>query len=135
MSHMNLAVLWVTGDKDALKSMLAKDAYTPNREWQKGDSKGRDGTHQTSGFSVVLADSTSPGEMMKQVRVFLADCILRADDFGAMGLLVELSIGVTVGSDPQFMASVALKTEDLAMLSSTGIALSISAYPSSDDSD
>ena len=133
MSHMNLAVLWIRGEDEELSALLAKVAYTPAKNWRKGDARGLRGTHQSSGFSIVIADSNYPGEMMEKVRAFLADCISRNVDFVANGLSAEFSIGVTVGSDPQFIVSVDLKTEDLTLLGSIGIALSICAYPSADD--
>jgi hypothetical protein len=45
----------------------------------------------------------------------------------------ELSLGVTVGDSDQLPAHLDLSAEDLLLLGTIGIALSIAAYPISDE--
>jgi hypothetical protein len=60
-------------------------------------------------------------------------CKKQGVTFARPSLSAELSVGVTVGDSDQFVASVALSASDILLLGSLGIALSVTAYPTSDE--
>lgn len=53
--------------------------------------------------------------------------------FPDKSLVAELSVGFTVGDSKQFVAGVEFLPAELLLLSQRGIALSITAYPISDE--
>ena len=71
--------------------------------------------------------------MLKAIRSFLAKCQkIDPKPFGD-DVEAELSIGFTVGDSIQFVASVDFSPSELRDLATLGIALSINAYPTSDE--
>jgi hypothetical protein len=131
---MNLAVLRVEGKNDALNGLLGRLRLKTTTVWNKGDSRRRGGIHEESGFTSTIADTNSPRDMVIAVRRFLATCCEQAISFPDQGLAAELSVGVTVGGSEQFVASIDLTPGDLSMMSSLGLSLDITAYPTSDES-
>ena len=95
----------------------------------------RDAVHLESGFSVLLADAESPREMCGRVREILGRYDEAAVHFHDINLSAELSLGVTVGGATQFVVIVGFTPDDLRLIGSLGIGLSIAAYPCSNDSE
>jgi hypothetical protein len=93
----------------------------------------RGGHHSSAGFNATVADALNPDEMIVAIRNFFAMCKEQGVTFGRPSLSAELSVGVTVGDSDQFTASVALSASDIQLLGSLGIALSVTAYPTSDE--
>ncbi|KND59877.1 hypothetical protein BVER_04561c [Candidatus Burkholderia verschuerenii] len=132
---MNAAVLWVRGEQSAVDHVLNQLGLTPQTSWKKGDVKRRDAFHTMSGFGIDIADAKTPREMCDSVRAMLSRCKalsipLRGADFAA-----ELSLGVSVGTQDQFVAAVEFTAEDLSLMGELGVRLSVVAYPSSDDNE
>ncbi len=71
--------------------------------------------------------------MLREVRHFLAKCQKVGPDLFADGIEAELSIGVTVGDSIQYIASVDFSSTELREIATLGIALSVTAYPTSDE--
>lgn len=129
---MNLATLRVEGSNaeiEALKTSLPLDIET---SWKEGEAMRR-GVHRASGFNTTVADTENPKQLVEAVREFLAECKNRSIEFSNPNLTAELSIGIAVGDSVQFVASVDFTTYDLEALAALGIALSITAYPTSDE--
>ncbi len=129
---MNLAVLRVEGKGYALNSLLDTLRRKPDAEWKAGELRRRGGKYEESGFTLTIADVTTPHDMVIAVRQFLTECNEQAVFFSAQGLTAELSVGVTVGDTAQFVASIELTSGDLSMIGRLGLALSVTAYPTSD---
>ena len=129
---MNLAILIVEGTDGALQAAsrsLGREVST----WKKGAPKRRGGFHSISGLSATIADSQNPGEMVKAILEFVAECEAKSLVFAGLGLSAELSIGVTVGDSEQFVACMEFSPSDLVSLGALGVGLSIAAYPTSDE--
>jgi len=130
---MNLAILRVHGTDDALHLLRAALPIAADNAWSQGEKKRRGGHFTSSGFSLTVADQANPGAMVSSIRAFLADCQPHEALFRDPEISAELSIGVTVGEDAQFVAVVDLSHADLHALAKLRMALSVSAYPSSDE--
>lgn len=129
---MNLATLRVEGSNaeiEALKTLLPLDI---EKTWKEGEAMRR-GVHRASGLNTTVADTENPKQLVEAVRMFLAECKNRRIEFSNPNLTAELSIGITVGDSVQFVASVDFTTYDLEALAALGIALSVTAYPTSDE--
>lgn len=130
---MNLVILIIEGPDEVLETVrLLLDLLTDKR-WISGQPRRRGGLHTTSGFSVTLADAENPGEMLAAIREFVARCEAKGIGFSLDGLSAEISIGMTVGDSTQFVASVDLSPSDLLSLGRLGAAISVTAYPTSDE--
>jgi hypothetical protein len=97
-----------------------------------GDSRRRGGLHATSCLNAPIADAESPGAMFHQVRTFLTACLQHGPTVFSHGVDAELSIGIAVGDSIQYVASVDISPDDIRNLATVGIALSFTAYPTSD---
>lgn len=130
---MNIATLRVEGTESALEKTKQTLQVVCDTEWKKGENKRNGNTYNSSGFSVTIADASSPGELTDQILAFLDKCKNSAIAFSAPELKAELDIGVTVGESQQFVASVEFSPPDLMLCAECGITLSITAYPTSDE--
>jgi hypothetical protein len=132
---MNQAILRVTGDnknldifRENLKTQLQIDS---DKEWNKGEKTLLGKVYESSGFNACIADSTTPKELIKELELFFIE--FNKNKILISDLSVELSIGVTVGGNKQFIATVDFSHLLLSFISKTGFTLSISAYPTSDN--
>ena len=130
---MNLATLRVHGTDAALHLLRSVLPIVADDTWSQGQKRRNGGFFTSSGFSVTVADQPNPDAMVASIRTFIADCQRHEMLFRDPGISAELAIGVTVGEDDQFVACVDLSHADLYALASLRIALSIAAYPSSDE--
>ena len=130
---MNLATLRVEGADDSLESLKSAISLSIDTEWKKGDKRRNGVSHELSGFSATVADAKNPSELIRIVRAFLAQWKERSIVISSRGLEAELSLGITVGDSEQFVASIELSPSELVELGGCGIALSITAYPTSDE--
>ena len=129
---MNVATLKVEGEEPALSALTTTLPGRADTQWLKGE-RGRSGVvYALSGFNVTVAEAPNPRALVSELRKFLTQCKERKLDF-RKGLTAELSIGFTVGDSQQFVASVDLSPADLSTLAACGIALSVTAYPTSDE--
>jgi hypothetical protein len=130
---MNLVTLRVEGTEEALASLRGALRLEADATWKKGEPTRRGGYHSSAGFNTTIADASNPDEMIVAIRNFFAMCKEQGVTFVRPSLSAELSVGVTVGDSDQFVASVALSASDILLLGSLGIALSVTAYPTSDE--
>ena len=127
---MNLATLRIEGsdaELDALKTALPVKVES---SWKKGEPMRR-GTYRASGFNTTIADTDNPKQLVEAIRKFLTECKSRGVEFSKQDLTTELSIGIAVGDSVQFVASIDFSPNDLKILAAFGIALSVTAYPTS----
>lgn len=129
---MNLAILRVEGNDAELEALKQAFPFEVEASWKKGQAMRR-GSALSSGFNATVADTENPKQLIKVVREFLAECEKRGIQFSTTHLTTELSIGIAVGDSTQFVASVDFTPTDLKVLATLGIALSITAYPTSDE--
>ena len=129
--YMNIATLRIEAEEPTLSALRAALPSPADKHWRKGE-RGRNGSvHALSGFNATIAEAPNPGALVSGIRNFLTQCKERNLDFrGARA--AELSIGFTVGDSQQFVASLDLSSGDLSALAACGMALSVTAYPTSD---
>lgn len=130
---MNLATLQVEGNAGALEFLKKAIVLDIDAEWAKGDKRRNGHVHESSGFNATVADARNSPELISQVRSFLAQCTETKIDFASMGLSAELAIGFTVGDSEQFVTGVIFSPSELRVYGERGLALSITAYPTSDE--
>jgi len=129
---MNLAMLRVVGNDAELEALKQALPLEIEASWKQGQAMRR-GTASSSGFNATVADSENPKQLVNAVREFLTECGKRGVTFSTTHLTTELSIGIAVGDSTQFIASVDFSPSDLKALATLGIALSVTAYPTSDE--
>jgi hypothetical protein len=130
---MNLATLRVEGADDSLESLKTAISLNIDAEWKKGDKRRGGLSHELSGFSTTVADASNPVELMQMVRAFLAQLNDKGIVISSASLEAELALGISVGDSEQFVAGIELSPSELLALGERGIALSIMAYPTSDE--
>jgi hypothetical protein len=130
---MNPATLIVEGTDEAIHALSNLLWLEADSTWKKGESKRRGGFYPISGLSATIADSQNSGQMVVAIREFATECQARNIVFSRFGLTAGLSIGVTVGATEQFVACVDFSTSDLVSLGALGVAISIAAYPTSNE--
>lgn len=131
--NMNLAILRIEGTDEALEALCNSLKLEVDSTWKKDDPKRRGGNYSSSGLNATIADAKNPGRMVVAIREFMAKCKEQDIIFSDSNLSSELSIGVTVGDSVQYVAFVDFSVSDLLLLGALGIALSIAAYPASDE--
>jgi hypothetical protein len=87
---------------------------------------------QTSGFRLSLADVGTGAEAIPLIREFIEDGKHWLDALKEQSVHCEIDIGMVVGGETAFTASVTLDPSFLGELAGRQIALVCSAYPSDD---
>jgi hypothetical protein len=124
MSTISLAVY---GDDIELGMIREALPSEPAHEWRKGDAKGGGHIHLDSGFDLGIADGSDPDELMRKVRVYLAECTARGIGFADPTIVAELRIALTVDAAQPTPPTLDIRLTDLTTFSELGICLSISA--------
>lgn len=132
---MNLAMLRVEGADVALDALRVSLGLAIDSSWKKNEPKRRGGHYSSSGLNATIADAANPHEMVVAIREFITQCKAKNIAFSDANLSAEISIGITVGEAVQFVTCVDLSACDLLSLGKLGIALSVAAYPASDEDD
>jgi hypothetical protein len=130
---MNVAELRLSGSDASLDDVINKLNLVVSSRIKAGDLRRRGGVHLKSGVCVSIADAASPVAMIRDVRVFLATCQKLSPQVFTNAVEAELSLGVTVGDAVQYIASIDFSSTELLEIATLGIALSITAYPTSDE--
>jgi len=125
---MNLALLRVEGEDEMLELIAQHMDLKPEQRWRAGEESREGVPYRSSGFSTTVADTPTQREMLSTIREFLATCKSRSTDF--LDVQAELSIGVTVGDETQYVATLDFGPSILRQLADLGISLSVAAYPS-----
>ena len=132
---MNIATLYVRGADENLDRLIEILATTGTSRWAAGDTRNRGKVHESAGIQFDLADTATPDRLIHDVRAALSSWNAKGISLISLGLKGELSVGITVGDSAQFTAHIELSAADMVKLGSIGIALSIAAYPTSDEAD
>jgi hypothetical protein len=130
---MNLATFVVEGDAVAVKSAAKTLALSPDRQWREGEATRSGRARNSNGFSATIADTSSPGGLIDEVTSFIDRCVELGLDFRSLGLSATISVGISVGDSSQFFASVAFPFAVLQSMVKSGVALDVTAYPTSDE--
>lgn len=130
---MNLATLRVSGVDAALDTLKKTLSLEYDAQWNKGDIRRNGHKQESSGFNSTIADAENPVELLRLIRVFLAQCKEKSVVFSKLNLEAELDIGFSVGDSKQFFASVEFSPPELLSFAESGLSLSVSAYPTSDE--
>lgn len=130
---MNLATLRIEGSDEALELLIAQLNLSIDVSWKKGEM-GRRKIYETSGLNSTIADTETPRQLTEAVIEFASQCKSKNIMLSSSNISTELDIGIGVGYSEQFIASVSFSPSELQLLSSIGIVLSITAYPTSDES-
>lgn len=124
---MNIASLKVYGDDAALADIRDGLPSEPDSDWKKGDVRPDGRVRIDSGFYVSLAADHDPDVLLKQIRVFLAECQARGISFDVPRVAAELRIAYTVGDAAQGAPTLDFSLADLQRLLDMGITLSITS--------
>jgi len=125
---LNSAVLRLSGSDEALDELVLKMKLKVNTRHRFGDAGRRGLPYAASGLNASIADGIKPEAMIAELRTFLETCLA----FGSTlftNVNAEVSLGVSVGDDDQFMVSVDLSVTDLRDLATLGLTLNLTAYP------
>jgi hypothetical protein len=130
---VRLAVLRVDGERFDPDAFVVRHGLEDATAWRAGEPGRRGRLHETSGFHVTVVDAASNEELAAEVAGFLDRHPRMWAELADQGAEAELDVGVTVGSERQYTASVEVAPDLLARLAECGVHLRVSAYPSSDD--
>ncbi|MBI5752747.1 MAG: hypothetical protein HZA59_11505 [Hydrogenophilales bacterium] len=130
---MNLATLRVSGTDAALDTIKKTLSLDLDTQWRKGDIRRNGRKQESSGFNSTIADAENPIELLRLIRIFLAQCKEKAVVFSQFKLEAELDIGFSVGDSKQFFASVEFSPSELLSFAESDLLLRVSAYPTSDE--
>ncbi|MBD8566215.1 hypothetical protein IFU01_18310 [Oxalobacteraceae sp. CFBP 8763] len=130
---MNIATLYVYGADANLDRLTELLGSTGTSRWKVGDRLHSGKLHQCSGIAFDLPDSDTPRNLVDEVRRCLSCWHTKGISLAGLNFVGELSFGITVGDSVQFTAHVEFSAVDMLALGSIGIALSIAAYPTSDE--
>ena len=97
------------------------------QRWRAGEERSTGQPYRTSGFRTMVADCPNPVQMLAKIREFLGTCKSRSTDF--LDVHAELTIGITVGDEVQYIAVLDFSHTMLRQLADLGITLSIATYP------
>jgi hypothetical protein len=128
---MFLAVLRASYSGEDLAPRVAAAGLKLDRSWVAGETDRHGRCANESGFNLSVADVESSATLGDNIRTFLRKHSSLLRQLVDAGASLVLDIGVTVGSDDQFTASVSIETDELSSLAGLEIALQFSAYPSS----
>ena len=130
---VNVATLIVQGADGALLALKQTLPFSLESYWSKGDRMRSGAVRTLSGLSGTVSDCATPAELVVALSEFLAACVSRGIVLSSQGLEARISIGVTVGDSQQFVACIDLSREVLLALTASGVSLSFTAYPTSDE--
>ena len=129
---MRLAVLRASGTRLEPTRFLAAHSLVAEAVWRAGEPDRKGKRALESGFNLLVSQEEDRASFLREVGDFLEQRHAMLTALREESASVELDIGLTVGSDAQYTASVELGPELLDRLASSGVRLRVSAYPSSD---
>lgn len=129
---MNLATLRIEGTDEALEQLVGQLSLDIDVSWKKGEM-GKRGIYKISGLNSTIADTETPRQLTVAIIDFANQCKSKNINLSSLNISTELDIGIGVGYSEQFVASFSFSPSELQLLSSIGIELSITAYPTSDE--
>ena len=129
---MIFTLLRVSGLNWQPTEMVARFQIRDASVWRAGDARRR-GNYKDSGFSLSLPEHESWASAKTAIRDLLCAQKHALDAAAVLDLSVELSIGVTVGEENSYAPTLDFEPELLAALHAARVALSVTAYPTSDE--
>ena len=130
---MNLATLRIEGTDEALEQLIGQLNLDIDVSWKKGEMDSC-GIYEISGLNSTIADTKTPRQLTEAIIDFANQCKSKNINLSSTNISTELDIGIGVGYSEQFVASVSFSPTELQLISSIGITLSVTAYPTSDES-
>lgn len=130
---MNVAIPIVDGDDADIDAVLDIVPLQYDTRWEKGESRRNGKIYESSGMSAKVVDAENPKALAHRIRGLLEQCRDKGIASSAHNLVAELSVGFTVGDSKQFVTGLEFSAADLLMFAECRIAISISAYPTSDE--
>ncbi len=101
--------------------------------WRNGEASRNGRVNESSGFNLSFPDEPSWSKSLAAVRGHLQSEAVLLRDLRDVNAEMELDIGVTVGEEQSYAPSLEFPSEFLADLASLGISLTVSAYPTNDE--
>lgn len=126
---MNLATLTIRGSRKELEIAKSKVPLTPYRSWSFGDSITNSKTYTDSGYEYEIADTYTPAGLTQKIEAFLNQLNEKSINFNKLGISAELSLGIGVGDEVQFIASLQFSLKTIELLVKAGLSLEYSTYP------
>ncbi|GLX76702.1 hypothetical protein tinsulaeT_00420 [Thalassotalea insulae] len=129
IQHLNLATLTIRGSKEELEIAKSKIPLTPYRSWSLGDAITNSKTYDDFGYEYEIADTDTPAGLTQKIEAFLNQLHEQSINFNKLGVSAELSLGIGVGDEVQYIASHQFSLNIIELLVKTGLSLEYSAYP------
>lgn len=101
--------------------------------WRNGEASRNGRVNESSGFNLSFPEESSWAESLAAVSAHLRSEASLLRELRDVNAEVELDIGVTVGEEQSYAPSLGFPSEFLADLASLGISLTVSAYPTNDE--
>lgn len=130
---MNLVSIVIEGDEQHLDNIKDKLGLSIDSSWQKGNQTRSGKLRENSGFTSCICDCDTPFRMIEELSDFLRYIDNKHLNFKQLELNARLSLGVTVGDQQQFIATIDFPNYLLELICKLGLHLSISAYPTTDE--
>ena len=125
-----LALLRAWGIDFEVDGFMNAHGVSPDKAWRRGELSPSAKTPEHSGFSMVVADCSSPQELEADIASFLSARSGLLEGLKKAGVRMELDIGLMVY--PMVPKGFSLSPGLLGSLGNTGTTLSITGYPCSD---
>jgi hypothetical protein len=131
---MIFVLLAVSGQDWDPDVTLARFQIDGCQVWRQGDALkfGRGRAHTDSGFSASLPEQPSWPSAQFEIRQLLTRFGPLLSSLAAKPIVIELSLGLTVGSSGAYVSSIALPVDLLAELATAKVNVSVTAYPTAD---
>ncbi|MCP3098374.1 hypothetical protein LZ198_05715 [Myxococcus sp. K15C18031901] len=107
-------------------------ALSPDATWRKGEIGVGGRVATDSGFNKTLFEAASSEVVSAQIEKVLWQWRDVAETLVALGVAPMLDVGLVVGGERAFTASVFIDAKALQVLATLKIGLTVSAYPSND---
>lgn len=126
---MRKALLTISGRSFDVDRFVARYRQKGATIFRKGERNHRGDPLPRSGCNVLVVNATSDAHLRRRLREFLKRHKVMLRRVETWGASAWIDVGVTVGDDQQFTASVLLEPDDLAQLASLKVGWCVSASP------
>jgi hypothetical protein len=119
---------------DVDRVLAAHPDLAPDAVWHVGDRRPPGRTATTNGFNVcIVEDEQTWAAVVERTLSSLERLQPLLAEVQRLGVEPEVDFGVSVGTDEVFVRSCRLRAEDLRRFVALGVAVCVTAYPSSDE--
>ncbi len=116
-----------------VSTMLERPFAYETSHWKFGEKRRNGKSHETNGFSACLPDADSWSEAVSLMKGFWKSHEGLLSQLASAGAQKEFRLGVFVGSEKSFAPSLSFPVELMSELSALGIAVTVSCYPTNDE--